>query len=120
MHFSVRYKSFWNGKNRIGETADVTFVPSYLDFGTFVRSYTCKEPLLSTNDKGGFLLHFGRKSGKIKQNKVKPGPGAASQLSRSPIFIFQKAKMLVYFLRFFTLQTNRKRDDAAGFEPIQP
>ena len=72
---------------------------------------------MSTNDKGGFLLHFGRKSGKIKQNKVKPGPGAASQLSRSPIFIFQKAKMLVYFLRFLALQKKKKSVEEGGFEP---
>ena len=54
----------------------------------------CNKPLLSTNDKGGLLLHFGRKSGKIKQNKAKSGSGAASQLSLSPIFVFQRVNTL--------------------------
>jgi hypothetical protein len=75
---------------------------------------------LSTNDKGGFLLHFGRKSGKIKQNKGKSGFGAVDRLLRNPIFMFQKVKMVVYFLCFFTLQTNHKRDDAAGVELLKP
>ena len=39
-------------KFRFGEVArGVTFVPSYLDFGTFVRFYTSKNPLLSTKAK---------------------------------------------------------------------
>ena len=35
----------------------VTFVPSYLHFGAFVRSYAPKKPLLSTRAKEVFLLY---------------------------------------------------------------
>ena len=42
-------------KFRFGEAArGVTFVPSYLDFGTFVRFYTTKKRLLSTDKRRFF------------------------------------------------------------------
>ena len=88
-----------------------------MGYVTFWRFYTCKKPLLSTNHKGGLFLYFGRKSSKIKQNNAKPGFGAVELFLPRPVFMIQKVKMQVFFLRFFALQTNRKRDDAAGVEP---
>ena len=46
-------------KFRFGEAArGVTFVPSYLDFGTFVRSYTTKKTSFVYQGKRGFLYCF--------------------------------------------------------------
>ena len=48
-----------------------------------------KETSFVYHDKRGFSLLFGRKTGKIRQNKRKTGSGAEDRPRRSPIFCVQ-------------------------------
>ncbi|MBP5780804.1 MAG: hypothetical protein J6X34_06160, partial [Clostridia bacterium] len=66
----------------------------------FGSTFTCKEPLLSTNNIGGFLLYFGRKSDtikQIKQNRV-PAWSISFAETRSLYFKGKNGGVLFAFL----------------------
>ncbi len=79
-------------------------------------AFFIKETSFVYHGKRRFFLHFGQKSGKINRASAR-----SIGFSGALFFVFRArkwAKTLVYFLRFFTLQRNRKRMDMKRFEPL--
>ena len=79
-----------------------------------------KKPLLSTTTKGVFLCFLEEKQAKSGIISVKQAPERKIGRAGARIFVFRgfpSPKTLVYFLRFFVLQRNKKSVRTVGLEP---
>ena len=79
-----------------------------------------KKPLLSTKIKGVFLCFLEEKQAKSGKTSAKQTPERKISRPEARFFVFRgfpSPKMLVYFLRFFVLQRNKKSVRTVGLEP---